>query len=108
MKKLFGAIIVAALLLFLFAIAFQSGKNAGFRTGSEWAILQADIVAREAGMALPVYLDDGEFRVVFRQPPGLYQKAWRLADRYDRSGRARQTADRESAENEKICAKTEF
>ncbi len=107
MKKLLGATLVAALLLFLFSIAFHAGRSAGFKTGSEWALLQADIVAREAGMSLPVYLNDGEFRVVFRQPPGLYKKAWQLADRYDRAGRASPTA-KPNAEGEKRCVKAEF
>lgn len=108
MKKIFITNIAIMLLLFLFTIAFQVGKNSGFRLGSEWALLQADIVAREAGMSLPVYLDDGVFRVVFRQPPGLYQKAWQLADRYDRAGGALQTAKLERVGTGKICPNPDF
>jgi hypothetical protein len=108
MKNFFVTTAAVTLLLFLFAIAFQAGKSAGFRTGSEWALLQAEIVAREAGMSLPVYFDDGAFRVVFRQPPGLYQKAWQIADRYDRAGGARQTAKLERVETDKICLQTDF
>lgn len=87
MKKIFGAAIAAVFMAFLLASAFHSGKRSGFRTGSEWAILQAAIVAREAGIALPLYLHDGAIRVVLRQPPGLYQKAWRLADRFEEANK---------------------
>ncbi len=94
--------------MFLFSIAFHSGKRAGFRTGSQWAILQAESVAREAGMALPVYLHNGAFRVVFRQPPGLYKKAWQLADKFDRANKASQTAKQDGEKTENTCAQTEF
>jgi hypothetical protein len=109
MKKILVPTIAVILLLFLFTIAFHVGESAGFRMGSEWALLQADIVAREAGMSLPVYLEDGVFRVVFRQPPGLYQKAWQLADRYDwAAGRGLQTAKVERVVTEKMCPNPDF
>ncbi len=99
MKKLLGAVIAIAVLIYLLTITFQAGKIAGFETGSEWAMVQADIVAREAGMSLPVYLDEGAFRIVLRQPSGLYRKAWRLADSYDRTGGAK----REKRGLDKAC-----
>ncbi len=71
------------LLLACISISFQAGKNAGFRSGSEWALVQADIVAWEAGVFMPVYLKDGKFRVVLRQPPGIYKKAWKMADQHE-------------------------
>jgi hypothetical protein len=88
MTKFFKASGKIILLVFLISTAFHAGKRAGFRTGSEWAMVQATIVAREAGMMLPVYLQNGAFRVVFRQPPGLYRKAWQLADEFDRENSA--------------------
>jgi hypothetical protein len=77
-----------ALLLVLigFPVVFQTGRNMGFRTGSEWALVQADIIAREAGVFMPVYLEEGKFRVVLKQPRGLYKKAWSLADRHEEQG----------------------
>lgn len=98
MKKLFKAALKIMLLVFLLSTAFHSGKRAGFRTGSEWAILQAGIVAREAGLTLPVYLHNGAFRVVLRQPPGLYKKAWQLADKFDRANKGDRTDKQEGAE----------
>lgn len=83
MKKLATAATSIAVLLAGFGAAFQAGKNDGFRTGSEWALVQADIVAREAGVFMPVYMKDGKFRVVIRQPRGIYKRAWQLADQHE-------------------------
>ena len=63
-----------------FATGFPIGKGAGFDSGSEWALLQANLLAREAGVFMPVSLEQGQFRVVIRQPRGLYKRAWQLAD----------------------------
>ncbi len=63
-----------------FAAGFPVGKDAGFNTGSEWALMQANLLAREAGVFMPVYLEEGQFRVVIKQPRGLYKRAWQLAD----------------------------
>ncbi len=63
--------------------AFQVGKSIGFKTGSEWALVQADILAREAGVFMPVYMEGDNLRVVVRQPHGLYKKAWQLADKQE-------------------------
>ncbi len=63
-----------------FAAGFPVGKDAGFTTGSEWALRQADLLAREAGVFMPVSLEQGQFRVVIRQPKNLYKRAWQLAD----------------------------
>jgi len=75
---------VFALLLAGFAAGFPVGQHMGFSTGSEWAIVQADILAREAGLFMPVNYEEGTFRVVVRQSPDLSRQAWLLADRYDR------------------------
>jgi hypothetical protein len=83
MKKALGILFILALVFFGFAVAFQFGQIIGFDTGSEWAIMQAAIVAREAGVFMPVYMSNGSFRVVLRQPPGLYKRVWQFADRHE-------------------------
>ncbi len=81
MKIIIRIVSVIAFLLIGFAAGFPAGKSAGFTSGSEWALVQASIVAREAGVYMPVYLNEGEFRVVIKQPRHLYKRAWELADR---------------------------
>jgi len=81
MKFIIQTIWAAALLALGFAIGFPMGKSVGFNTGSEWAIIQAEIVAREAGMFMPVHLEDGVFRVKLKQPGDLHQRAWKIADK---------------------------
>jgi len=76
--------VACALLLAGFAAGFPVGQHMGFATGSEWAIVQADILAREAGLSMPVNYEEGTFRVVVRQSPDLSREAWLLADRYDK------------------------
>jgi len=68
-------IVIAVLLAVGFAIGFPMGQQAGFMTGSEWAIVQAGIIAREAGMSMPVTLEEGEMHIVVRQPQDLYRRA---------------------------------
>ncbi len=87
-----GKTVVITLLLAVFALAFQLGRSTGFETGSEWALVQADIVAREAGLFMPVYMKDGHFRVVVKQPRGLYRRAWQHADKYEDSRSTVKTA----------------
>ncbi len=98
MKNLTTSIIALAILLVCFGTAFQMGKTAGFKTGSEWALVQADVLAREAGLFMPVYLDGDNFRIVFKQPRGLYKKAWEQANSHEE---ARETARMEKLKNVK-------
>jgi len=77
------AAIVIALLLVGFAVGFPVGQSVGFTTGSEWSLMQADLLAREAGVFMPVNYKDGKFRVTVKQPRHLYKKAWQLADRHE-------------------------
>ncbi len=93
MNKASGNTLIITLLLVGFALVFQFGRNIGFETGSEWALVQADILAREAGVFMPVSLDEGKFRIVIKQPRGLYRRAWQLADKYDQTVRPLQTAN---------------
>lgn len=65
---------------------FVAGKITGFATGSEWALMQADTLAREAGVFMPVSYDGRTFRVVIKQPRGLYRKASRLANEQEEGG----------------------
>jgi hypothetical protein len=69
-----------ALLAAGFAVGFPIGRSIGFATGGEWALVQADILARESGQFMPVSIEDGQFRVVIKQPRKLYKRAWQLAD----------------------------
>ncbi len=64
---------------------FQAGKFAGFKSGSEWALVQADMLAREAGVFMPVYMEGDTFRVVIKQPRGLYKRAWEQSARHEES-----------------------
>ncbi len=82
MKFARRAVLVPVLLLAGFAAGFPLGKNDGFAKGSEWALMQAGILAREAGLFMPVYLDEDTFKIVIRQPRNIYKRAWQLADRH--------------------------
>ena len=83
MKKISIIMALIALLLVCVGVSYQAGKNDGFKSGSEWALVQAEIVAAEAGVFMPVYMKDGKFRVVLRQPKGVYKNAWKMADEYE-------------------------
>ena len=85
MKIITQIVLAIALLLAGFAAGFPIGKNSGFSTGSEWAFVQADILARESGLSMPVSYEEGQFRIVVKQPRNLYKRAWRLADRQEDS-----------------------
>jgi hypothetical protein len=80
MKIITRVILSLALLGAGFAAGFPVGKDAGFTSGSEWALMQANLLAREAGVFMPVSLEEGQFRVIIKQPRNLYKRAWRLAD----------------------------
>ena len=80
MKFMLRAALWLALLGAGFAAGFPVGKDAGFTNGSEWALVQANLLAREAGVFMPVSLEQGQFRVVVRQSNNLHRRAWQLAD----------------------------
>jgi len=71
------------LLVVGFAAGFPVGQSRGFISGSEWAFVQANIFAREAGLFMPVNYEAGQFRVILKQPKHLYKSAWSLADRHE-------------------------
>ena len=68
MKVMVRIVMIVVLLAIGFAVGFPMGRETGFLTGSEWAMLQASIVAREAGMSMPVTYEDGRLHVVVKQP----------------------------------------
>lgn len=88
-----------------FAAGFPIGKDAGFTTGSEWALMQANLLAREAGVSMPVSLEQGQFRVVIRQPRGLYKRAWQLADEAEEKASLLNDGERSLAETIQLAGK---
>ena len=72
-----------ALLMAGFGAGFPIGQSRGFSTGSEWAFVQANILAREAELFMPVHYEAGQFRIILKQPKHLYRRAWMLADRHE-------------------------
>lgn len=80
MKMLTRMMFVILLLGTGFAASFAAGQSKGFTQGSEWALMQAELVAREAGVFMPVSYEEGEFHVVIKQPRVLYKQAQKLAD----------------------------
>jgi hypothetical protein len=98
MNILIRIMLAIALLIVGFAAGFPAGKSAGFTSGSEWALVQANIIAREAGVFMPVSLNDGQFRVVLKQPRHLYKRAWELADRDEEEMRWVNSSERSLSE----------
>jgi len=45
--------------------------------------VQANILARESGLFMPVSFEDGQFRVIIKQPRNFYKRAWQLAETHD-------------------------
>jgi hypothetical protein len=82
MKTIIRVALMIASLLMGFAAGFPIGQSKGFSTGSEWAFVQANILARESGLFMPVNFEAGQFRVILKQPKYLYKRAWMLADRH--------------------------
>ncbi len=101
MKKMIMSILSAIILLSVgFAAGFPVGQSIGFTTGSEWAFLQASLVARESGLAMPVNLVEGRFRIVLKQRRGLYRKTRQLADKYEEYMAYESVSGKELAKNE--------
>ncbi len=66
-----------------FAAGYPIGHSKGFTTGSEWAFVQASLISREFGLFMPVNYVEGNFRVVLKQPRGIYKRSRQLADKYE-------------------------
>jgi hypothetical protein len=78
------ALFSAALLLAGFSTGFEIGQRSGFTKGGEWSIMQADLLAREAGVFMPVSYSEGTFHVVVKQPRHLYRNAQKLAEKHEK------------------------
>jgi hypothetical protein len=83
MKILMRIALAIALLTVGFSAGFPLGQSRGFSMGSEWSFVQANILAREAGVFMPVNYEAGQFRIILKQPKHLYKSSWMLADRYE-------------------------
>ena len=79
----FRAAFAIVLLLVGFAAGFPVGRSTGFTTGSEWSLVQADLLAREAGVFMPVNYKEGTFHVVMKQPRNLHKGARERANRHE-------------------------
>ncbi|MHB8845707.1 MAG: hypothetical protein ACYC7L_13290 [Nitrospirota bacterium] len=109
MKMLMRIIVAIALVAAGFAAGFPIGRNSGFATGSEWALVHAGVLAQEAGLFMPVSMEEGQFRVVLKQPKHLYREAWLLADRYEDTmtyGSRVDEADAEGVERMQLARNT--
>lgn len=83
MKILLRIASAVVLLVAGFAAGFPVGLSRGFSTGSEWAFVQGNILAREAGLYMPVNYESEQFRIILKQPKHLYRNAWLLADMHE-------------------------
>ena len=81
MKIIIRIVLVLILVSFGFAAGFPIGRSIGFATGSEWAFIQASLIARERGLFMPVKFVEGRFRIVQKQPRDLYQRTRELAEK---------------------------
>jgi len=106
MKIITQLLFAIALLLAGFAAGFPIGKNSGFSTGSEWAFVQADILARESGLSMPVSYEEGQFRIVVKQPRNLYKRAWQLADRQEENTQSANITERSLSERIRLARNT--
>ncbi len=92
MKLTIRILLMTALLAAGFAAGFPAGRSIGFATGSEWALVQAELLARESGLEMPVSFDGEQFRIVMKQPRRFYSNARALAARHEHeAGRRDQT-----------------
>jgi len=83
MKIMIRISLVIMLLAIGFALGFPIGQSRGFATGSEWAFVQASLIARERGLFMPIHFVEGRFRIVRKQPRDLYQRSRQLAEKND-------------------------
>ena len=95
-KRIVTVIILVAI---GFAAGFSIGQSRGFSTGSEWAFVQASLIARELGLFMPVNFVEGRFRVVLKQPHGLYQRTRQLAEKYGADVEYRNESEKKLAKN---------
>jgi thiosulfate reductase cytochrome b subunit len=82
MKIILRIISVIVLVSFGFAAGFPIGQKRGFTTGSEWAFVQASLIAREMGLFMPVNFVEGHFKIILKQPRGHFRRTRQLAEKY--------------------------
>jgi hypothetical protein len=98
--KIILRIVLALVLLFIgFAIGVPVGQSSGFRTGSEWAIVQASLIAREQGLFMPVNFAEGHFRIIRKQPRWLRKRTRELAEKYSEELANKSRSEKELAQN---------
>ena len=100
MQMVIRVLVAIALLSAGLAVGYPLGQYYGFSSGREWALVQADIVAREAGVFMPVSYRENRFHVVLRQPPGVYQQARWSAARPGVSWQVLKSNERENAKGD--------
>jgi hypothetical protein len=87
MKIAIRLVLMIVLIAGFFAAGFAAGvpfgRSSGFTLGTEWAMVQAELLAREEGVFMPIRYEEGQFRIILKQPRHLYRRAWKLADRYE-------------------------
>ena len=89
-----------------FAAGFPIGQSRGFTTGSEWAFVQASLIARELGLFMPVTLVEGNFRVVLKQPRGHYKRTQQLAEKHGAGVGHDNRSEKELAKNVSLIRST--
>jgi len=100
MKIVIRVLVAIVLISAGLAVGYPLGQYYGFSSGREWALVQADIVAREAGVFMPVSYRENRFHVVLRQPPGVYQQARSSADRPGVSWQVLKSSDNANAKGD--------
>lgn len=79
MRTMGGIVVACSLFVAGYAAGFATGRDAGFDVGSEWVMVQAGLLAREAGLHMPVSYDDEGLRVTIRQPQQPLKRSWKAS-----------------------------
>lgn len=82
MKIVMRIVSVIVLVSLGFAAGFPIGQSRGFTTGSEWAFVQASLIARDMGLFMPINFAEGHFKIILKQPRGHFQQTQQLAEKY--------------------------
>jgi hypothetical protein len=106
MKIIIRIVSVVILVFIGFAAGFPIGQSRGFTTGSEWAFVQASLIARERGLFMPVNFAEGHFRIVLKQPRNLQQRTRQLAEKYDADAENDSSKEKELAKNVSLIRNT--
>jgi hypothetical protein len=82
MKIIIRIVSVIILISLGFAAGFPIGQSRGFTTGSEWAFVQASLIAREMDLFMPINFVEGHFKIILKQPRGHFRRTRQLAEKY--------------------------